>query len=775
MATVGIPKFIGAEVKRREDPALVRGQGNYVSDISLDGMLQMVILRSPVGHAKIESIETGKAAALAGVHAVWTAEDVSKHCDKPIPMVVDMDAFFSEYQTTERFLLTSGEVLYVGDPIALVVADDLATGLAALEEIEVEYNDLPVTVGIEESLASGAPTACESYTSNQAFYSTKDVGDVDKVFSEADVVVDVRVDNQRLIPSAIEPRAVVAKYDGETSEYTLWSTTQMPHLLRGEVAPLLGVDDDKLRVIAPDVGGGFGAKANVYQEEILAPIMAKALGRPVRWVASRQEDNTATVHGRAHVDYMSFAASKDGRIQGVKFSMYADVGARYTRMTPLIPPLAMWMSTGSYDVQTLRYEIIGVFTNTVTTEAYRGAGRPEAIHIVERTVDKLAHTLGLDPTEVRRKNFIQPDQFPYDTPSGMRYDSGEYERAMDKALELVDYKALRQRQEEQRKAGGPLMGIGVSTYIEICGFGPHEYANVTVGKDGSVTVLTGSSPHGQGHITTWSQLAADTLQVPIEKITVKHGDTGVVPDGVGTFGSRSAPVGGVAVFNSAKAVAEKAGKVAAHLLEAAAADVVLEDGSFHVSGVPQRTIPWDQVIEAANSGSLPDDVDCDLSSEDVFTVEPQCETFPFGCHVCIVQIDPETGLLTIERYVTVDDCGPVINPIIVDGQVHGGLVQGLSQALFEDAIYDDDGNLLTSSFMNYALPRTQMLPHFETNRTETPTPNNPLGIKGIGEAATIGSTPAVVNAAVDAVSHLGITHLDMPLTPERLWRAIQDA
>ncbi|MDP6451363.1 MAG: xanthine dehydrogenase family protein molybdopterin-binding subunit, partial [Lentisphaeria bacterium] len=628
--------------------------------------------------------------------------------------------FFSEYQTTERFLLTFGEVLYVGDPIALVVADDLATGLAALELIEVDYNDLPAAVGIEEALASGAPTASEAYTSNQAFYSTKDVGDVDKVFSEADVVVDVRVDNQRLIPSAIEPRAVVAKYDEETSEYTLWSTTQMPHLLRGEVAPLLGVDDDKLRVIAPDVGGGFGAKANVYQEEVLAPIVAKALGRPIRWVASRQEDNTATVHGRAHVDYMSFAASKDGRIEGVKYKMFADVGARYTRMTPLIPPLAMWMSTGSYDVQTLRYEIIGVFTNTVTTEAYRGAGRPEAIHIVERTVDKLAQTLGLDATEVRRKNFIQPDQFPYDTPSGMRYDSGEYERALDKALDLVDYKALRERQEEQRKAGGPLMGIGVSTYIEICGFGPHEYANVTVEKDGSVTVLTGSSPHGQGHITTWSQLAADTLQVPIEKITVKHGDTGVVPDGVGTFGSRSAPVGGVAVFNNAKTVAEKAGKIAAHLLEAAAEDVVLEDGSFHVSGVPQRTISWDQVIETANAGSLPDDIDSDLSSEEVFTVGPQGETFPFGCHVCIVQIDPETGVLTIERYVTVDDCGPVINPMIVDGQVHGGTGQGVGTALYEEMPFSADGQPLAPTLADYLLPGATEIPDIRIDHMETP-------------------------------------------------------
>jgi len=768
MATASIPKFMGAQIKRREDPALMKGEGRFVSDIYPVGVLQMIVVRSTVGHGKINSIDTSEAAAMDGVHAVWTSDDLKKVFDKPMQLRVELGDLFDTAQSTERYLLTSDEVLFVGDPVAVVIADSLEIGVAAAELVDVDIDDLPAAIGIEEALKDGASIACTSYTSNEACRVKKDIGDVDAVFESAHTVVDVRIDNQRLIPSAIEPRAVVAEVDGDN--LTLYTTTQMPHLVKADIVELFDIEADKLRVVAPDVGGGFGAKANVYPEEVLSLVMARALNKPVRWVASRQEDNVATVHGRAEVNYVSFAANENGRILGAKFTVVADCGGRYTRMTPLIPLLAMWMATGTYDIQVLRYEVIGAFTNTTPIEAYRGAGRPEAAMVIERAIDELAAKLEMDPVALRRANFIAPESFPYSTPSGMTYDSGEYAKALDKALELADYEALRKRQATQRTAGGKLLGIGVASYVEICGFGPHEYGSVKVEDNGDITVLTGSSPHGQGHITTWSQIAAETLQVPIEKITVKHGDTDVIPDGVGTFGSRSAPVGGVAIFNNSLAVVERASKVAGHLLEAAAEDIVLEDGNFHVQGVPDRAVSWEQVIEAAKSADLPEGVDGSLHSQDPYNVAG--ETFPFGTHICVVEIDPDTGVLEIVRYISVDDCGPVINPMIVDGQVHGGLVQGISQALFEGAIYDDGGNLLTGTFVDYAMPRAHMLPNFETSRTVTPSPNNPMGIKGIGEAATIGSTPAVVNAAIDAVRHLGVTNIDMPLTPERVWSAI---
>ena len=767
-----IPQFIGAKVKRREDPDLITGQGAYVADIPLAGVACMAVLRSPFAHARIRRIDTSQASSMKGVVAVLTGEDINPRLSKGLPVV--METIVGEYsllRKLRRYPLTTDKVRHVGDPIAVIVADNGYLATDALEKVQVDYEQLPAVSDPVDALATTAPLIHESFEDNRGFVWTVQGGDVENAFVAADTVVDLRSQIPRLIPNAIEPRAVAAEYDITSDHFTLWSTTQIPHLMRDEVANILGVQSSQIRVVAPEVGGGFGAKSNVYGEEVLVPFLARELNRPVRWVASRSEDYQATSHGRDQLSVLRLAANREGRVQGLDLKITADCGAYYSRVSPSVPPLTGHMMTGVYDIPNARAEVVGVFTNKVPMEPYRGAGRPEAAYLIERAMDLLAEELNLDSAEVRRRNFIPAQSFPYKTAGGLVYDSGNYAGALDRALDLVDYKSVLRTQAKQRESkNAKLLGLGISCYVEICGFGPWETGTVSVAKDATVTVLSGTSPQGQGHETSWAQIAADTLQVPLNQVVVKHSDTAVVPRGIGTFGSRSASIGGSAILQNSETVRERAKEIAAHLLEAAAVDTLLSEGQFHVVGVPERSISWTDVAQAAHSKDLPSELKGTLSADTIY--ESQGETYPFGTHICVLEIDGETGAIEIIRYLTVDDCGSVINPILVEGQVHGGIAQGIGQALFEGAAYDEHGNLITGSLLDYALPRTHLLPSFEAHRTETPTPLNSLGVKGIGEAATIGSTPAVVNAAMNALSHLGIRHVDSPITPQKIWQVL---
>ena len=765
-----LPKFIGARVRRREDPGLITGKGRYVADITSADDLHAVFLRGPYAHAQIRSIETAQAERCDGVVAVLTGTDLNPEvkCSLSIAKAAPAGEF-EKLQDPDRELLQSQRVRFTGDAVAVVVAETAAAAEDALEQILVDYDPLPVVASIDSALAPGATELHPD--GNEAFSWSAQGGDVDRAFAEADLVTDLEVRVQRVIPNAIEPRAVRASYDPETESLTVWSTTQIPHGLRDELAQVIGVPAEKIRAIAPEVGGGFGAKCNVYPEEVLVPLLARRLRRPVRWVASRSEDYLATVHGRDQINRIRLAATREGRVLGAELQIRADCGAYLGRVTPVVGPLTGLMMTGVYDIPNARSRAVGVFTNKAPMEPYRGAGRPEACYMIERGMDHLARKLGLDPIELRKRNFIAPDRFPHTTALGLTYDSGDYARPLQEALRLIDYEGLRAEQAKRLQEEGHRLGIGVSAYVEICGFGPWESGSVEMRVDGSVVVLTGTSPTGQGHQTSWAQITAEILQISIDRIEVKYGDTAIVREGIGTFGSRSAAVGGAAVLQSSEIVQKGARQIASHLLEAAEADIRLEEGQFRVVGSPGHGVNWEEVVAAAYSEDLPEDLQGKLHSEGRF--EPAGETYPFGFHCCVVEIDSETGSIQILRYLSVDDCGRVINPMLVEGQVHGGVVQGIGQALFEAAHYDENGNLLTGTLMDYAVPRAHQLPSLETSRTVTPTHLNPLGAKGIGEAATIGSTPAVVNAVVDALADLGVVHLDTPLTPERIWQAMQ--
>ncbi len=764
-----IPKFIGARVTRREDPELVTGRGRYVADIPLPDGLTMAFVRSPYGHAKVSRVDTSSALAMKGVVTVLTGTDIHPHLATPFSVATGVDGgSFERLHLPDRYPLATDRVRCMGDPVAVVIAVDPYVATDGVEAVVVDYEPLPAVTTPEAALAEAAPLLYEDTTDNIAFVWKLTGGDVERAFANADCVSEIEISIQRLVPNAVEPRAVAASYDGD--EWVLWSSTQIPHMLRDAVTKMLGVDKTALRVIAPEVGGGFGAKANIYTEEVLAAHLARRLRCSIRWVATRSEDFLVTSHGRDQLGAVRLAADESGRILGAELRITMDVGAHYSRVTPIIPALTGTMMTGVYDIPNVLCEARGVYTNKTMTEPYRGAGRPEAAYFIERAVDALSQKMGLDPIELRRRNFVRPDRFPYETATGLTYDSGEYARTLDELLKHVDVRALRLEQERRRREGGKLLGVGMASYVEICGFGPWEMGTVRIAPDGRVAVLTGTSPTGQGHETSWSQIVAETLQVPFEDITVLHGDTGTVPKGLGTFGSRSAPVGGAAVLESSERVREGAKEIAAHLLEASAPDIALEEGRFHVVGVPSRSVGWKEVAAAAHAEETPPDLRGKLDVESEF--KPSGETYPFGVHAAVVEIDPSTGEIEIVRFVTVDDCGRVINPLLVEGQVQGGIAQGVGQALWERAVYDEDGNLLTGNLMEYAVPRADLLPSFETHRTETPTPLNPLGVKGIGEAATIGSTPAVVNAVVDAVAHLGVRHIDTPLTPEKIWKIL---
>jgi aerobic carbon-monoxide dehydrogenase large subunit len=764
-----VSKLVGARIKRREDPQLIRGAGRYVDDVSLPDTLHVAILRSSHAHATIKSIDTDAARQLPGVVTVVTGAEIKDQI-APLPVSGGNETL----RVPRHDVLAVDKVCHVGQGIAAVVADDRYMAEDALDLIRVEYESLPVVSDPEKALVPGSPVIHSEWPDNVAFRSEQKQGDLTKAFKAADKIVTQRLVHQRLAPIAIESRGVVAQYLSSDNELTVWSSTQIPHMLKSHLAKMLKLPENQVRVIAPDVGGGFGSKLNVYAEEGLLAYLALKLNRPVKWSEGRRENIQATIHGRGQVGEVEAAVKKDGTILGLKYKVIADIGAYHQLFTPAIPPFTGLMLSGCYKIPAIGVEVTAVFTNKMSTDAYRGAGRPEATYVIERMIDRVAQELNLDVVKVRKKNFPKPTEFPFKTATGIAYDSGNYQLALSKALKRSGYEKLR-RDQKRLRSQGRYLGIGLSTYVEICAMGPKgmwEYGKVEVEPTGKVTVLSGASPHGQGQQTSFAQIVADQLGVEMDDITVIHGDTAVVPKGIGTFGSRATAVGGVAIYQAAEKVKEKARDLASHLLEVDSDDLNFSDGRFSVKGVPKKGLTIQQIARQIHAAqNLPKKLDPRLAAESQF--EPSNFTFPFGTHVCVVEVEPETGRVEIKKYVAVDDCGKVINPLLVDGQVQGGIVQGLGQALFEEVVYDEHGQLLTGSLMDYAVPRAADLPRLNLARTETPTPVNPLGIKGIGEAGTIGSTPAIVNAVVDALAPFGVTHIDMPLTPQKIWTLCQ--
>ncbi|HEV2108614.1 MAG TPA: xanthine dehydrogenase family protein molybdopterin-binding subunit, partial [Thermomicrobiales bacterium] len=663
-------------------------------------------------------------------------------------------------------------VRYVGEPVAVVVTENRYQAEDAREAVIVDYDALPTVAHLDDAQRGDAPLLYDNIKGNIGMRWDRVHGDADAAFNDAPVTAEARIRSQRLAGVPMEPRGVAAAPDAVTGGLTVWTSTQAPHWNRNSIAGALGLSQTQVRAIAPEVGGGFGVKIAAYQEDFIVAALAHKLRRPVKWMETRSENFLATHHGRDQWADVEVAADKNGRLRGLRINVVQDLGA-YPKATDL-PVLTGRMAAGCYDIPALEFHATGIYTNTMAIGAYRGAGRPEAAYYIERVMDLVADEAGLDPAEVRRVNFIQPDVFPVTTAAGERYDSGDYEKALNKALEVSDYKKLRQEQAQARKEGRYL-GIGLASYVEICGFGPYESSTVRVEPSGAVSVFTGISPHGQGQGTTFAQLAAEHIGADFEQVVVHHGDTSNTPQGNGTMGSRGLAVGGGALMLSLKKVQDKAKRVAAHLLEAAVEDIELIDGKYRVRGVPDQGLGLADIAAAVydDVDDMPADIDAGLESTDFF--RPEDETFPFGTHVAVVEAFPETGEVEILRYVSVDDCGVIISPLLVTGQVHGGLAQGIGQALFEEVRYDATGELVTGTLNDYAIARASYLPRFETYHTETPTPINPLGSKGIGEAATIGSTPALANAVIDALEPFGITHLNIPFTPEKVWRAIRDS
>jgi carbon-monoxide dehydrogenase large subunit len=777
---MGIAALLGSPIKRREDPRLITGQATYVDDIKLLGMLHMSVLRSPYGHARINSINTEAARTHPGVVAVYLAEDL-KGAVGNIPIAVPLGHITEGMGV--RGPLAEGKVRFYGDPVAVVIADDRYTARDARDLIEVEYEPLPAAIDLEKAMQPDAPILYEEFGTNVAFGMHPSTEDIDKIFEQTKanggVVVKERIVNQRLAPCPMETRGVVADFRKSDRSLTVWSSSQIPHLLRNLLAGQLGLPQHQVHVIVPEVGGGFGCKLNVYPEESLAAFASMKAGHPVKWIEDRSENLAATIHGRDQVDYLEVAANKDGKVTAMKIYAISDLGAYSQIFTDVIMiAFGFPVSCGAYDIPAIHLSCDIVFTNKVPTDAYRGAGRPEATYLAERAMDLVAHELGKDPADVRKTNFIRPDQFPYKSAAGAVYDTGDYEPALLKAMSIVGYEGLRAEQARRRDSGeGKLMGIGISSYIEICGFGPkgsapvglYESARMRVELSGTVMVYTGSSPHGQGEETTFAQIVSEEYGIPVEQVMIMHGDTDSTPEGRGTYGSRTTAVGGSAVYTAAQRLKEKMKQIASHMLEASASDVELEDGKFFVSGSPQKSVTFNEVAATANlSNTLAPGIEPGLETT-VFW-EPEACVFPFGSHICVVEIDRETGEAELSRFVAVDDCGRQLNPMLVQGQIHGGIAQGVGQALFEGVEYGDDGQLLTGSFMDYAMPMASEFPQFELDHTITLTPVNPLGVKGVGEAGTIGSTPAVANAVADA---LGLAHVDMPFKAEKLWKLIQ--
>ena len=792
-------KYIGKRVKRTEDPRLIKGLAHYVDDIRLPDTLHVSFVRSVYAHARINNIDVNDALKAPGVVAIYTGKDVKGI--GPVPCA----SALPELKVPDYRVLAQDKVCFVGHPVAAVVANDRYAARDAIDLVQVDYDELPVVVDPEEAVKGGT-VIYDNFGDNIAYKLTAGEGDIEAALSSADRIIKQRVIHQRLAPVAMEGRGVLARYFPGEAELTIWSSTQIPHLLRTQLALMIGIPENKLRVITPEVGGGFGSKLNVYAEEALLGWIAMQLGKPVKWIETRRENLQATIHGRGQVGYIEIGCNNDGTLKGLRYNVFADLGAYHQLLTPAIPTLTGLMLSGAYKIPAIQINVTGCFTNKMATDAYRGAGRPEATYVVERALDLVAAELKLDPAEVRRRNFPASNEFPFHTATGLEYDSGNYEAALNKAQEMIGYAKLREEQKKARDEG-KLIGIGISTYVEICALGPSqampaggwESATVRIEPTGKVTVLTGASPHGQGQETSFAQIAADELGVDLNDVTVIHGDTGIVQYGIGTFGSRATAVGGTAVLIAIQKLKEKAQKIAAHMLQADATSVAFEGGRYSIEAakaaaagtsdpvVPVGQAPAGALPEPETTGKsgvtiqeialaahlakdLPPDTEPGLSATYFF--EPKNFTFPFGTHIVAVEVDRETGGVKFLRYVAVDDCGKVINPMLVDGQVQGGIVQSIGQAMYEEVVYDEQGQLLTGTLMDYALPRASHIPTLELDRTETPTPVNPLGVKGVGEAGTIGATPAIVGAIVDALAPFGVKHLDMPVKPEAIWKII---
>ena len=773
----------GAALKRKEDPRLITGQGTYVEDVTLTGMLHMVLVRSPLAHALIKSIDTAEALKSPGVIAVFTGEDLAEELGSlPCGWVVP------DTKEVPHPPLAVDRVRYVGDAVVAVLAESAAQASDGASVVDVEYEELDAVIDMNDALADGAVQLHEDAPSNTAFEWEVDAGSISEAKSSSDVVVTQRFVNQRLIPTAMENRGVVVDYNSGTDQLTMWTSTQIPHLVRVLLALVTGHPEHLIRVIAPDVGGAFGSKLYLYAEEVIAPIIAKNLKRPVKWIESRSEGYLATTHGRDHITDIAIAGNKDGTITGLDVRTLANMGAYLSTFAPLIPTwLYGLMLSGPYKIPNIYCKVIAPFTNTTPVDAYRGAGRPEATYAVERAVDLFAQEIGMDPAEVRKLNFIPPFEDGYEVATTVSYDSGNYIASFERALEMVGYSDFRKEQQEAREQG-KLLGIGLSAYVEICGAAPSavagtlgaraglwESANVRIHMTGKVSVFTGSSSHGQGHETAFAQLVSSELGIPVEDIDVIHGDTSQIQMGTGSFGSRSAAVGGGAIHMSTTKIKEKAKKLAAHILEASEEDIEFEDGKLFVRGAPSegKTIQEIALASYYYTEDIPEDMEPGLEAMSFF--DPKNFTWPGGTHIAVVEIDKSTGEVTLVRYIAVDDVGNVINPLIVDGMVHGGAAQGVGQALQEEAIYDETGQLLTGSMMDYAVPRASDVPMYELDRTVTPSPVNPLGVKGAGETATIAGSPAVINAVVDALEPYGVKHIDMPAKAEKVWRIIRDS
>jgi carbon-monoxide dehydrogenase large subunit len=744
--------MLGHEIRRVEDPTLLTGDARFVADLVVDDLLDAVFVRSTIAHGVLQSIDTDAARAMPGVVAVLTAADLR--------LPPQGEAALGELA---RPLLAVDRVRFVGEPVAVVVAGSYAEALDAAEGVVVDIEPLPVALGAEEAAAADAPLLFPHSGTNIAGGRHHD--EDDDFFTGADVVASARLEHQRIAPVPMEPNGAVAVPEVDGS-FTLWASTQSVFGVREEVCTVLGLTPEQVRVRAPAIGGGFGAKGGTYVEQILTVALARHLSRPVRWVETRSENLLGMTHGRAQVHRVAVSATRDGHLEGLRVHGWADVGA-YPLRGAFIPLMTRFMSAGVYRWQRHDFSAVAVLTNATPTGPYRGAGRPEAAALCERAIDLVAAELEMDPAEIRRRNFVRPDEFPFTSAAGMTYDSGDYATALDAALDLAGYDALRAEQRVRRKdPDAPLLGIGIGCYVESSGAGA-EFGAVAVEDDGTVVVTTGSVPHGQGHETVWAQIASATLGVPFESVRVVHSDTARVDHGTGTFGSRSLQLGGSAVLRASEHVLDLARQTAAELLEAAPDDVVvLDDGRIGVAGVPTTGRTWAELAVAGRERGTP------LSHALDFE---QTATFPFGCHVATVEIDQETGQVRLRDFVAVDDCGTVINPLLAEGQVHGGLAQGIAQMLFEEVRYDDDGTPLTATLLDYAMPSAAELPFFRTAHTVTPTPRNPLGAKGIGESGTTGSISAMWNAVVDALAPLGIRHLDPPFTPVRVWHAITGA
>ncbi len=777
-------RIFGSGIRRREDPRLITGDSTYTDDVALPGTVHAAILRSPHAHARINNIDTSAAASAPGVLAVYTGADTNGVLN-PIPCAWIPPE--SDVKAVAHPAIAADVVRYQGDAVAVVVAESRYQAEDALELIDVDYSPLPSVTSPVAAMEAGAPQLHEDAPNNQAFHWVATGGDPDTAFANADVTVSDTILQQRLIPNAMEPRSALASWLRSMGELTLWSTSQNPHIARFLGSLVTGVPEHKIRVISTEVGGGFGSKIPVYADEMITAFCAMKLNRPVKWTETRSENFQATIHGRDHIEQVEMAATRDGKITGIRSVVHAGMGAYLSTAAPGVPTILHGlMYSGPYAIEGTRADIYGVFTNTTPVDAYRGAGRPEATFLIERLIDLMAVELNMDPVELRRKNLIPKFEDGHDVAPGLTYDSGDYEGTLDMALNHVNYQQLRDEQAHQREHGH-LMGIGVTVYCEICGLGPSQVAGavgfggglwesavVRFHPSGKVNAYVGVSPHGQGEETTFAQVVSDELGVPVEDVEIVHGDTDNTPMGWGTYGSRTTAVGAAALVMGLRKIKDKARALAAHLLEAAEEDIEYEDGRFFVRGSPDRAQTIQDLALMANvAWNMPAGMEPGLEASAFY--DPPNFAYPFGAHVAVVTVDPDNGLVELQRYVAADDCGPQINPMIVAGQVHGGVVQGAGQALWEGAAYDDNGQLITGTMNDYALPKAHMVPDIEILSSETPSPHNPLGVKGVGETGTIASTVTIYNAVIDALRPLGVTHIDMPITPEKVWQAIRQA